>query len=148
MTPIQYQKGVTPDISAFLQFTFWQPILYLDHESHWPEFKEKSARWVGMAHSIGDALIFWVLDDQSKQLLARSVVQPFSQNFRVKGDLSLVDNQEKSTAIHGGDVIPEETPEDLDIQEAKDDQLEPETATSPHVPNINQPILKLSYENP
>ena len=33
MTPLQYQQGVTPDISAYLQFTFWQPILYLDHEA-------------------------------------------------------------------------------------------------------------------
>ena len=74
MTPTQNQKGVTPDISAFLQFTFWQPILYLDHESHWPKSKERSARSVGMAHSIGDALTYWVLDDQSKQLLARSIV--------------------------------------------------------------------------
>src|SRR5687768_6357312 len=32
MTPLQYKTGVTPDISVFLQFTFWQPILYLDHE--------------------------------------------------------------------------------------------------------------------
>ena len=44
MTPIQYQKGVTPDISAYLQFTFWQPILYLDHEAVWPSFKERSGR--------------------------------------------------------------------------------------------------------
>ena len=28
MTPLQYQQGVTPDISVYLQFTFWQPILY------------------------------------------------------------------------------------------------------------------------
>ena len=32
-TPIQYQQGVTPDISVYLQFTFWETILYLDHES-------------------------------------------------------------------------------------------------------------------
>ena len=91
MTPLQYQQGVTPDISAYLQFTFWQPILYLDHETKWPASKEKSARWVGVAHSIGDALTFWIIDDQSKQLLARSVVHPFEENKRVKWDPSLVD---------------------------------------------------------
>ena len=74
MTPLQYQQEVTPDISVYLQFTFWQPILYLDHESSWTESKERSARWVGVAHGIGDALTFWILDDQSKQVLSRSVV--------------------------------------------------------------------------
>jgi len=28
--PRQYRTGITPDISPWLQFTFWQPILYLD----------------------------------------------------------------------------------------------------------------------
>ena len=81
MTPLQYQQGVTPDISAYLQFTFWQLILYLDHKSVWPASKERSARWLGVAHGIGDALTFWILDDQSKQDLARSVVCPFQTNL-------------------------------------------------------------------
>lgn len=84
MTPLQYQQGIAPDILTYLQFTFWQPVLYLDHESEWPASKERSARWVGVAHGIGDALTFWVLDDQAKQVLPRSVVRPFHQNPRVK----------------------------------------------------------------
>jgi hypothetical protein len=58
MTPMQYLKGVTPDISAYLQFTFWQPILYLDHEAEWPSSKERSGRWIGIAQGIGDLLTF------------------------------------------------------------------------------------------
>ena len=81
MTPIQYQRGVTPDISAYLQFTFWQPILYLDHEALWPSSKERSGRWVGLAQGIGDLLTLWVHDDQSKHILARSVVRPFTNNL-------------------------------------------------------------------
>ena len=84
ITPLQYQQSVTPDISAFLQCTFWQPVLYLDHETKWPSSKERSVRWVGVTQSIGDALTFWIMDDQSKQLLAQSVVRPFNQNLRVK----------------------------------------------------------------
>ena len=66
ITLLQYLEGVTPDISAYLQFTFWQPVLYLDHEAVWPASKERAARWVGNTHGIGDALTFWVIDDQSK----------------------------------------------------------------------------------
>ena len=42
MPPLQYRTGVTQDIHAYLQFTFWQPILYLDHEQSWPSSKERS----------------------------------------------------------------------------------------------------------
>ena len=148
MTPLQYQQGVTPDISVYLQFTFWQPILYLDHESSWPESKERSARWVGVAHGIGDALTFWILDDQSKQVLARSVVQPFHQNHRVKWDPELADIQGKSTAVHGGDIMPTEVTEDIDILEDQDEQLEVTVPPSlSNTPN-DQSVLKPEYENP
>jgi hypothetical protein len=70
MTPLQYIEGSTPDISAYLQYTFWQPVLFLDHEAVWPATNERSGRWLGVVHIIGDALTFWVLDDQSKQVLA------------------------------------------------------------------------------
>jgi len=78
MTPIQYQQGVTPDISVYLQFTFWEPILYLDHEAVWPSSTERAGRWIGVAHAIGDALTYWILEDQSKHILAISVVRPFN----------------------------------------------------------------------
>ena len=106
----------------------------------------KDQQWARVAHGIGDTLTFWVLDDQSKQLLARSVVRPFNQNLRVKWDPSLIDNQEKSTANHGGDVIPRESTEDLDIQE--DDDSDIDIVTSPPVPTVSQSLLKPSYENP
>jgi hypothetical protein len=70
MIPKQYQTGITSDISAYLQFTFWQPVLYLDHEAEWPSSKERSGRWIGLAQRIGDLLTFWILDDQSKLILA------------------------------------------------------------------------------
>ena len=63
IAPFENQKGITPDISAYLQFTFWQPVLYLDHEPEWPASKEGSGRWIGVAHGIGDLLTFWILDD-------------------------------------------------------------------------------------
>ena len=55
-----------------------------------------------MAHGIGDALTFWVLDDQAKQILARSVVRPDRHNLRVKWDPDLGDNS-KVTATSAGE---------------------------------------------
>lgn len=58
MTPLQYLRGVTLDISVHLQITFYQPVLFLDHEAKWPSFTERSGRWIGLAHNIGKALTF------------------------------------------------------------------------------------------
>ena len=99
--PQQVRTGVTPDISAHLQFKFYEQVLYLDHEDTWPATKERVGRWVEVAKNIGDALTFWILDEQSKQLLARSVVRPFNQNKCVKFDPSL-SKRLKRTASNGG----------------------------------------------
>ena len=48
MSPKQYRTGVTPDISAFLQFKFWEQILYLDHESSWPTSNERPDLPIGL----------------------------------------------------------------------------------------------------
>jgi hypothetical protein len=47
MTPLQYMQGSTPDISAYLQYTFWQPILFLDHEAVWPATNGKIWQMAG-----------------------------------------------------------------------------------------------------
>ena len=67
-------------------------MLFLDHESDWPSSNERSGRWVGIAHGIGDSLTFWILDDQSKHILAQSVVRPFTKNLRVKWDPALAEH--------------------------------------------------------
>ena len=54
--PITVRTGVTKDISAWLQFSFWQAVLYLDHEETWPASKERAGRWVGVTENIGDQL--------------------------------------------------------------------------------------------
>ena len=67
-------------------------MLFLDHESDWPSSNERSGRWIGIAHGIGDTLTFWILDDQSKHILAHSLVRPFTKNLRVKWDPTLAEH--------------------------------------------------------
>ena len=50
-------------------------------------------------------LTFWILDDQSKHILARSVVRPFKDNLRVKWDPDLVGG-ERNTAKIADDKMP------------------------------------------
>ena len=102
-TPHRIRKGATPDISAYLQFQFWDWILYLDHEQSFPHPKERSGYWVGVTHNIGDALTYWILDDWSGQLLACSVIHPYNKNLHVKWDPAFAKQPIKWTAHKGGD---------------------------------------------
>jgi len=70
MSPKQRRTGVTPDISAYLQYKFSECVLYLDHEETWPSSNERPGYWVGVAHNIGNAITYWIFDDQMKCLIA------------------------------------------------------------------------------
>ena len=55
---------------------------------------------------MGDNLTYWILDEQSKRLLARSVVRPFENNKRVKWDPALDGiASDKHTAHNGGERL-------------------------------------------
>ena len=82
-----------------------------------------SGRWIGLAQGIGDMLTFWILDDQSKQILARSAVRPFSKNLRVKWDPSFDDPSPKTTANNGGDIMPDNYEQEL-IEVIDEDAVE------------------------
>ena len=85
-TPIQVATGQRPDISAFLYFTFWQPIYYAitDH-SHFAPL-EKCGRWVGICDHKGDALTYWILTDDTQKCIPRSnihsALDPATPNLR------------------------------------------------------------------
>ena len=104
MTPHQKRHGTCPDISAFLQFSFWEPILYLDHEKSWSSSRERAGRWLGVAHNIGDTLTYFILDDQSKKILVRSVMRPLTKNVKVhwNPEFAKYDALATKTAHHGG----------------------------------------------
>ena len=128
MTPKQLRTGVTPDISPWLQFEFYQCILYLDNENSWPSSKECSGRWLGVSENIGNLLTFWILHDQTKQLLSRSVVRPNNRNLRVTWDPALSGRPSRQTAHNGGDIMPsgQTRQEKMSNLEDKYDKQEPE----------------------
>ena len=77
ITPIERAFGVTPDISALLQYAFYEPVLYLDsipNSTSFPSSKEKLGRFVGIAEATGDALTYYVLTSENK-IIARSVMR-------------------------------------------------------------------------
>ena len=146
MTPHQKRHGVLPDISAYLQHAFWDPILYFDHEETWPNTKERPGRWLGIAHNIGDCLTYWVLDDQTKRVLARSVIRPFSGNRRVKWDPFLAPSN-KHTAQ--SEPIPSAQLREEKLKSSMDKYDEQESLPEPvqleYIPCTMGSILKGGY---
>eukprot|EP00957_Ditylum_brightwellii_P209654 15362667-Ditylum_brightwellii.AAC.1 len=76
LTPISVAFGYTPDVSMILSFVFYQKVLYFEYEAHFPTSKEKSGHLVGFSESVGDALTFLVLTDDTQELISQSVVHP------------------------------------------------------------------------
>ena len=75
-TPLEVATGQKADVSALLQFRWWEPVYYLADARTYPsESREKLGRWVGVAENQGDALTYLVLDDTSGKVIVRSNVR-------------------------------------------------------------------------
>ena len=57
-------------------FHWFEPVLYLDRVSKFPEITKKPGYFVGFADNVGDALTFKILKNDITTLLHRSVVRP------------------------------------------------------------------------
>jgi Reverse transcriptase (RNA-dependent DNA polymerase) len=74
-TPWSKRRGETPDISAFLQFKFYEKVYYHDPEQKYPGTKEKPGYWLGVADQVGDRLCFHILTTDTHRIIERSVVR-------------------------------------------------------------------------
>ena len=79
-TPLQRASGIVPDISSLLHYHWWQPVYYMDEDATFSYSKEKGGRWVGVAENVGDVLTWWVLTDDTQQVIARSVLRPVTSD--------------------------------------------------------------------
>ena len=78
-TPISVRHGYTPDISAFLQFQFWERVYFKVDEQH-PESKEAPGYWMGVSDTVGDALTYDIWSDDTKRVIQRSAVRSADPN--------------------------------------------------------------------
>ena len=78
-SPLECRHGTTPDISAYIMFSFWEPVYYLEPTTPHPHSKELPARFLGVAENSGDALTFRILTENGSILVhsvIRSAVNP------------------------------------------------------------------------
>jgi transposase len=75
-TPHEMVTGNTPDITEYTEFSWYEPIYYYD-DLPFPEAKRNIARWLGVAHRVGQALCYWILTNNG-QVIARTTIQKLS----------------------------------------------------------------------
>jgi hypothetical protein len=63
-----------PDISHILIFYWFEPVLYLDPVSNFPETTERPGYFVGFADNVGDALTYDILKNHPVIVFHSSVV--------------------------------------------------------------------------
>jgi len=87
--PMQTLTGSTPDISAFLQFYWFERVYFaIDNAAFPSSTNEQSGRSIGFAHHVGHSLTFCILTDDTRQVIHRSRVRSASQtdNLNARAD--------------------------------------------------------------
>jgi hypothetical protein len=90
--PLEMITNQMVDISGYLSFHFWEEVFVSvdsnDHNKRANLGKEELARWCGPAATIGDALTYWVLLNNSRMLIAcsnvRSAKAPMFPNHKAR----------------------------------------------------------------
>ena len=73
-TPIAIRHGYTPDISAFLQYQFWEKVYFHADEAHLHP-KERAGYWMGVNTNVGDALTYDIYTNDTGRHVVRSVIR-------------------------------------------------------------------------
>ena len=72
--PQEVQHGGLQDISAFLEYCFFEKVFYLDSGQSFPSTKEKAEWWwVGIASNVIDAMTFKILTDDTNWVVHQSI---------------------------------------------------------------------------
>ena len=81
LVPLQVLYCATPDISIMLLYTFYQRVVYANHDHHFPsENEEHAAFWGGIAEHCGDSLTHVVLDTDAFKITYLSAIRPRTHN--------------------------------------------------------------------
>jgi len=77
-TPYELLTGRAPDISEYVEFSWYDPLWYYDQED-FPEARRRLGHWLGVAHRVGQACCYYILL-HSSQPIVRSTVQRLSSD--------------------------------------------------------------------
>ncbi len=78
--PWEIATGETSDISACLEFTLRQKVLYHSYDESFPDSRELPGHFLGVSKNCGDALTFYILTKNNNKIISRSVVCPYNSD--------------------------------------------------------------------
>ena len=147
MTPTQKVTGRVPDVSPYLEFVFREKVYHKlgNQDKHFPgeTSDERTGWWMGPAEDRGDILTYWILDEQTDQLVPRSEVRTAedrkTQNLRANADARSGSETGEAGAANPSNISnisnPTETPKEY-VKSVKDviEQLRAADAAA-EVPN-------------
>ncbi len=126
-TPYEMVTGRTPDISEYVDFSWYDFLWYYDQED-FPEARRRLGRWLGVAHRVGQACCYYILP-QSGVPIVRSTVQRITddelKSAEVKQALETYDLTIEIKLSHRNVPVPNEFLVDED-DDAPYEPVEPE----------------------
>jgi hypothetical protein len=107
-TPYELVVGRTPDISEYLDFSWYDNVWYYDQDAPFPTERRKLAKWIGVAHRVSQALCYYLLpangipivrstiqaltDEELRSENAKHQIRQLNQHIMEKiGDVDLAD---------------------------------------------------------
>ena len=127
-TPTEVAFGNTPDLSPFLQFHFYEEVLYLELTASFPAPKEKKGWFVGVTDGIGDALTYWILAENG-QLIVRSDVRSAEDD----------DGENPNKRVTGRDIEDKDKKSEREDTDEESDPIVSLAETAGHEPDTIDP---------
>jgi hypothetical protein len=127
-TPYEIITGRTPDISEYLDYSWYQTIWYYDQDAQFPHERRKLGKWLGVAHRVGQALCFYILPASGRPIV-RSTVQALTQDELNEESIQAQINDFDCKIEETIKSVPaQEIPQELEDQDYEDlnEPMEPE----------------------
>jgi len=86
-TGYEMLTGETPDVSPWLDFGFWDRVWYWDESTRADQAGRKLGRWLGVAHRVGGAMCYWIMNVSGK-VIARTSVQHVIRSEQLANDIA------------------------------------------------------------
>jgi hypothetical protein len=113
--PIRMSMGSTNDISPLLCFHFWEAVYYKLDDSDFPsDSREKCGHFIGISESVGHAMTFKILTDDTLKVIHQSNVRlarnPHAKNLRLDplepGDVATPIVKSRHDSADDGEILP------------------------------------------
>lgn len=76
--------GITPDISKYVEFLFYDYCWYWDTPQGYPHAKKHIGRWLGVVHRVGQAMVYWVMNNNGKVIARITVISLEPSEYEVQ----------------------------------------------------------------